>query len=69
MTKIRQVLRCYAAGKGSKNISRKLGMSRTTVKKYLHIFQACGKSYEEVMSMDDHDLYLLFQEPEKSPQE
>ena len=49
MTKIRQVLRCYAAGKGSKNISRMLGMSRTTVKKYLHIFQACGKSYEEVM--------------------
>ena len=69
MTKIRQVLRCYAAGKGSKNISRMLGMSRTTVKKYLHIFQTCGKSYDAIMAMDDHELYLLFQEPEKSPQE
>lgn len=63
MTKIRQVLRCYAAGKGSKTISKMLGISRTTVKKYLHIFQVCGKSYDEIMRMEDHELYLLFQEP------
>ena len=44
-------------------------MSRTTVKKYLHIFQTCGKSYDAIMAMDDHELYLLFQESEKSPQE
>ena len=65
MTKIRQVLRCYAAEMGSKSISRVLGMSRTTVKKYLHIFQTCGKSYEEIQAMDDGELFSLFQE--KSP--
>lgn len=42
-------------------------MSRTTVKKYLHIFQTCGKSYEEIMGLEDQDqdLYLLFQEPDR----
>ncbi len=64
MTKIRQVLRCYAAEMGSKSISRVLGMSRTTVRKYLHIFQTCGKSYEEIQAMDDSALFTLFQESE-----
>jgi len=62
MTKIRQVLRCHAAGKGSKSISRMLGMSRTTIKKYIHIYQTCGKSYEDILLMDDHALHVLFQE-------
>ena len=33
MVKIRQVLRCHAAGLGSKTIAAHLGISRTTVKK------------------------------------
>lgn len=39
MNKIRQVLRCYASGSGTKSISSMLGVSRNTVKKYLHIYQ------------------------------
>jgi len=66
MTKIRQVLRCYAAGKGSKSISRMLGMSRTTIKKYIHLYQTCGKSYEEILSMDDEALHVLFQERDRA---
>ncbi|MBQ6311108.1 MAG: IS21 family transposase [Bacteroidales bacterium] len=69
MTKIRQVLRCYAAGKGSKTIGKMLGMSRTTVKKYLQIYLKCGKSYEEIISMEDSALHSLFQEQEKMPKE
>lgn len=42
MNKIRQVLRCYASGSGTKSISSMLNMSRNTVKKYLHIYQKSG---------------------------
>lgn len=72
MVKIRQVLRCYATGLGSKTIAAHLGISRTTVKKYIHIYQTCGKTYDEIMSMGDMELFALFQEqtsPEKKPVE
>ncbi len=35
MNKIRQVLRCYASGSGTKSISSMLSVSRNTVKKVL----------------------------------
>ena len=72
MVKIRQVLRCHATGLGSKTIAAHLGISRTTVKKYIHIYQTCGKTFAEIMSMDDMELYVLFQEQpraEKKPVE
>ena len=72
MVKILQVLRCHATGLGSKTIAAHLGISRTTVKKYIHIYQTCGKSFSEIMSMDDMELYVLFQEQpraEKKPVE
>lgn len=62
MNKIRQVLRCYASGSGTKSISSMLNMSRNTVKKYLHIYQKSGLSLSEVLSLDDSSLYSLFQE-------
>lgn len=62
MNKIRQVLRCYASGSGTKSISSMLNMSRNTVKKYLHIYQKSGFSLSEVLSLDDSSLYSLFQE-------
>lgn len=39
MVKIRQVLRCHTTGLGSNTIAAHLGISRTTVKKYIHIYQ------------------------------
>ncbi|MBR5014775.1 MAG: hypothetical protein IKY16_09290 [Bacteroidales bacterium] len=72
MVKIRQVLRCHATGLGSKTIAAQIVISRTTVKKYIHIYQTCGKSFAEIMSMDDMELYVLFQEQpctEKKPVE
>jgi len=69
MNKIRQVLRCYASGSGTKSISSMLNMSRNTVKKYLHIYQKSGFSLEEILLMDDSSLHGLFQENQKRPQE
>ena len=37
-------------------------MSRTTIKKYIHIYQTCGKSCEDILLLDDHELHVLFQE-------
>lgn len=69
MNKIRQVLRCYASGSGTKSISSMLNMSRNTVKKYLHIYQKSGFSIEDILLMDDSSLHTLFQESQKCPEE
>jgi len=60
MSKIKQILRCYAQGKGTKSISRMLVLSRNTVKKYLQEFQRLDISYEQALSLSEAELYRLF---------
>ncbi|KAA6322960.1 hypothetical protein EZS27_027550 [termite gut metagenome] len=60
MSKIRQILRCYAQGKGSQAISSMLGVSRNTIKKYLQQFQTLDLSYEQALALDDCELSKLF---------
>lgn len=60
MSKIKQILRCYAQGKGTKSISSMLGISRNTVKKYLHDFQGLEVSYDHALSLSESELYQLF---------
>lgn len=68
MSRIKQVLRCYVAGKGTKSISSLLDISRNTVKKYINTFNLCGKSIEDVLGMDDAALLNLFnEEPSNRP--
>ena len=68
MSRIKQVLRCYVAGKGTKSIASLLDISRNTVKKYINTFNLCGKSIEEVLAMDEPDLLQLFnEEPDQRP--
>ena len=62
MQKIRQVLRCYAQGKGTKAMSSILSISRNTIKKYLQKFQTMDLSYEEALALSDSELSELFQE-------
>lgn len=69
MNKIRQVLRCYAPGSGTRSISSMLNMSRNTVKKYLQVYQKSGLSLEAILSMDDSSLCSLFQEKDKPSEE
>ncbi|KAA6307855.1 hypothetical protein EZS27_040472, partial [termite gut metagenome] len=59
MSKIRQILRCYAQGKGSKAISSMLSVSRNTIKKYLQQFQTFDLSYEQALALDDCELSKL----------
>ncbi|WP_148298254.1 helix-turn-helix domain-containing protein [Bacteroides reticulotermitis] len=51
MSKIRQVLRCYASGYGTKSLSDMLGLYRNTIEKYLHLYQKSGLSMEEILRM------------------
>jgi transposase len=60
MQKLRQVIRLHVQGKGSKTISSMLGVSRNTIKKYLHIFHSSRIDYEEFCSKSDSELSLLF---------
>ena len=68
MSRIKQVLRCYVAGKGTKSIASMLDISRNTVRKYINTFNLCGKSIEEVLAMDEPSLLELFnEEPDRKP--
>lgn len=60
MQKLRQVLRFYSQGKGTKSIGYIVGLSRNTVKKYLQVFHSLHMDFDEVLSLDDSRLSELF---------
>ena len=64
MYKIRQILRLYADGRGSKFISSTMGIARNTVKKYLAQFASLGLSLQDIERMSDGQLASIFL-PEK----
>lgn len=67
MQKIRQVLRFYAQGKGTKTISNLLNMSRNTVKKYLQLSQQLDESFDSLLELSDSALCSLFDAGTKPP--
>ena len=60
MFKIRQVLRLYADGRGSKFISKTTGIARNTIKKYLLQFVEWRLTAECVEAMSDGQLATAF---------
>ena len=62
MQKLRQSFRLHSQGKGSKAIASYLGMSRTTVKKYLSRLKGSRVDLEGVFSLSDKDLSSLLQD-------
>ena len=60
MYKIRQLLRLYASGRGSKFISSTTGIARNTVKKYLLQFVSLRLTMEEVEAMSDGQMAGAF---------
>jgi hypothetical protein len=65
MFTIRQVLRLYASGRGTKYISKSTGVARNTVKKYLYRFVILQKTLEEIEAMSDAQMSRLFLVKEK----
>ena len=49
ISKIKDILRCYATGMGIKGISSAFEISRNTVRRYVHMFQDSGLSMEQLI--------------------
>lgn len=70
MSKLRIVLKLHCQGHSKLHISTVTGLSRNTVKKYLHVFSGLHSSWEEVKELGDKELDELFcKEPEMVPDE
>ena len=60
MSKVKQILQAYTEGVSKSMISKKTGVSCNTVKRFIREFIAMDKSLEEILSMSDSALELLF---------
>ena len=58
--KIKNILRCYAAGMGIKETAATFHTSRNTVRKYVRLFLSSGKSIEQLLSLSDGQLLEMF---------
>ena len=58
--RIKNILRCYAAGMGIKETASTFHASRNTVRKYVRLFLSSGKSIEQLLSLSDGQLDELF---------
>lgn len=69
ISKIKDILRCYATGMGIKGISSAFEISRNTVRRYVHMFQDSGLSIDQLVSMSEHHLQEMFgcNERERKP--
>lgn len=56
MHKIREILRLYGDGRGSRYIGKLTGVARNTVKKYLHTFMRSGLTLDEAFRLSDSEL-------------
>ena len=60
MTKLRNLLRCYAMGMAIKSISSAFHVSRNTVRKYVRRYQESGLTPEQLMTMSEEKLQEMF---------
>jgi len=60
MFTIRQILRLYASGRGTKYISRSTGVAGNTVKKHLYRFVISQKSIAQIEAMSDAQMSRIF---------
>ena len=63
MNKLRQIIRLYCQGTGTKRIHGMLAVSRNTIKKYIRVWHSLGISYEEFSAKSDGELSVLFATP------
>jgi len=68
MSKVKQIIRLKENGIGLRTISRSLGVSRNTIKKYLQQIEANGYLIKDLLSKEDEELELLFSNPDQTSQ-
>ena len=60
MSQIKQLLRLHQQGKAKKEIARILGISKNTVKSYLHKYESSGYNIDDLLELDDPVLESKF---------
>ena len=65
MRKIKQIFRLYTEGVSKREISKRLDVSRNTVKKYIHLLSTSGFTSEELNELLLEDLRLLISPDEE----
>jgi transposase len=66
MSKIKQIIRCYCQGIGSKKTHQITGVSRNVIKLYVRKFQTLRLTLEEIEGYDDLALQQLFFPPKEA---
>ena len=64
MNKIRSILKQHAEGMGKQTISTRTQASRNTVKRYIQLYTVLGLTIEDINSMSDKELDILFSKTE-----
>ncbi len=67
MAKLRQILRLYSQGKSKLQIASHTNVSRNTVKKYIKEFEQSALNFEQIDTLCDKDLEVLFAKLEDNP--
>jgi transposase len=60
MSKVRNIISLYTSGVSKQSIGERTGLPRNSVKKYIRLFLASGKSPQELEKMDDTELEQFF---------
>ncbi len=65
MSKLKQIIRLRGNGVSLQRISKGVGISRNTVKKYLKLIEVKGLDHDELLGMADEQLTLLLSDPDQ----
>jgi len=60
MSKVRTIIKLYTEGVSKRSIGKRTGLPRNSVKKYIGLFLASGKSVEELEKLSDTALEQMF---------
>lgn len=65
MSKVKQIIRLRENGIALQTISRSLGISRNTVKKYLRLIEVKGYPIQDLLGKEDEELEALLSDPDQ----
>ncbi len=61
MNKLKQLVRLYCRGTSIKQICKRTGIARNTVRKYIERFRESKLTWPDFNCLEDHEIYSLFQ--------
>ena len=67
MLKLKRILQLLAAGVSQREISNKVGISRSSITAYKERADSSGKSYQELLQMSDSDVVSVLQRKDYRP--